>query len=163
MYPGIAAAETGRIEYSGLLNSTTLESVHSFSLYSPVNTRKTVRPYGVADLLWLRPDKNAEYEFNFRIALGFTSGGDLAPFFEVGTSLLDLLILLDNSDDDEDRICDDTQGNCDFDVDAKLGLRYRIDREICVNVYYQRLHLGHFENKLQGNFDIVGLGIGYTF
>ncbi len=158
-----AARDNGHVEYHSLINSTSFDNLHSVGFYSPVQSGDaTLQVYGVAELSWYSLETDPDYEFNFRVAIGLTSGHTIAPFVEIGTNILDLLYL--GSRDEDDTVCDRNQGDdCDADIDVKLGLRYRFTPKVSASLYHQRLHFSDFQETLAGNRQLTGISLGYHF
>lgn len=154
---GQAVADKGHIELTALLASSTIEKQFSFSAYSPIQPRPRMQLYGGMELAWLQINRNDDFLFNARALLGVTNGQQLAPFVEIGTNLLDLLILTGG----DRRDC--SQDQCDPDIDIKAGFRYRLNPRYSIAIFYQGIHFGNFHDRLTGEHDIVGANFGLHF
>ncbi len=151
------ASNNGRFEYSNIIQSDNMLAMQSFSLYSAIARGAGVEPYVGAELVWYKLQSDQQYYFNSRVFIGLASGYRLTPFIEVGTNLIDFLIL--NSADNN--TCDPSP--CDRDADVKAGLRFNMDERLSIGVFYQRLHFGRFQDILTGNHEIIGASVGLEF
>jgi hypothetical protein len=152
-----APADTGHVEYTTLLNSDSVNNMHSFGAYSPVTRSGNMQVYAGLELAWFKLDSNDDFTFTPRISIGVTTGRMFAPFVEIGTNLLDLLTLMDN----EARDCN--QQACDPDFFIKAGFSIRLNHELSLAVFYQGIHFGGFTDILTGDHDIFAASIGLHF
>lgn len=160
-----AASDVGTVEFTTLTSSDDLDRALSVSLLSPMDRRGGV--YGVADLVWYRTDPGMDTDFTLRIALGAAMTGDTAPYLEIGTSLYDMLVLITDGEGDEDdtnSTCGTSGGeSCRIDFNIKAGIRHRISSSLSINVFFSRIRFGNIDTDIEGNYDMFGAGMGYTF
>lgn len=153
------ARDSGYIEYSTRLLSNTVDTMQSIAISSPVNARRAgPNIYGSIELIWYRFAGDDNTLFNARVAMGLSNHWRLAPFVEIGTNLVDFLTLWsDNS------LRDCTETPCDPDIDIKAGVRWRINKQASLGVYYQRINFGDYNAILIGNHSLAGATIGWLF
>ncbi len=151
--------DNGHIEYSTLIQSDSMQDLHSFSAYSPLQARRqrSLSIYAGMELVWYQLTGQQDYIFNTRIFLGVTGRQRLSPFAELGSNLVNLIVF----DEHEGRNC--SNDSCDPDIDIKLGLKYRLNTHFSAGFFYQGIHFGNFHDRLTGNHNVVGAFFGLHF
>lgn len=147
------------IEYSKMLHSDTLRAVNTLGFYTIFNQRRDHQYYAGIDLALFEANTASNNDLATRLAIGVSGTATLAPYAEIGTGLLDLLV----RNNDSAQACDSTQRSCSADLYFRAGLRINATNHLSVGVFYEGVRFGRYQDELIGSHGYTGVNIGVRY
>lgn len=152
------ATKTNYIEFTQSIDSITFDSIKTVGLFFRKRIKNGGFVYGGLQFSNFEFLNSSTTSGIFRVIFGTTTNGTIAPFAEIGTNIIGILII----SSDNQTNCGN-ENRCRIDGIFKAGLRIHIQNTFTLGLFHEIISFDGNHSLLRGDHNYTGVGIGYLF
>jgi len=156
--PVSASENNSFAEYTQSLDASTFEKIKTIGLFARSYYDHGEIVYGGLQFSHFEPKNSADSSGLYRVLIGVTTAGRVAPYLEIGTDILGLFTSSNNR-----QVNCGNVNNCRIDGFLKVGVRLRFQYAYTIGVFHESIAFSNNHRSLKGDHDYTGMSIGYHF